>query len=83
MASPQLENGFIRIAREIYQELPKTYIPSDVRRIIDFIILKTYGFNKPEDRIAISQFVKGTRLEKGHVCRAINRAKFFMFTVEW
>lgn len=39
--------------------------------MLDFIIRKTYGFNKKDDAIALSQFCLGTGLKKNTVCRAI------------
>lgn len=73
MASPQLENGFVRLANEIYEALAKYRIPGEARQVLDFIIRKTYGWNKSEDVIPLSQFVNGTGLKKATVCRAINK----------
>ena len=72
MASPQLKNGFVRLANEIYEALAKFRIPGEARQVLDFIIRKTYGWNKKEDVIPLSQFVAGTGMKKSNVCRAIN-----------
>lgn len=73
MASPQLQNGYVRIATEIYDALARYRIPGEARQVLDFIIRKTYGWNKTEDMIALSQFMAGTGLKKPTVCRAINK----------
>ena len=73
MASPQLKNGFVRMANEIYENLARYRIPGEARQVMDFIIRKTYGWNKVEDVIPLSQFVAGTGLKKATVCRAINK----------
>lgn len=72
MASPQLKNGYVRLANEIYEALARFRIQGEARQILDFIIRKTYGWNKKEDVIPLSQFVLGTGMKKSNVCRAIN-----------
>ena len=76
MASPQLENGYTKIANEILDAFigSKVTIPAEVRRIVDFIIRKTYGFRKKEDSISLSQFALATRLKKPSTIRAIHKA---------
>lgn len=62
MASPQVEEGFTRIANELLEALmrykfpPKATVP---QRICLFIIRKTYGYHKKMDRISLSQFQEG------------------------
>ena len=78
MANPQLENGYTRIANEILDSFigSKVTIPAEVRRIIDFVIRQTYGFNKKEDTIALSQFALATGLKKPSIIRAVRKAIF-------
>ncbi len=71
MDSPQLENGYTKIANEIMDALIKFRIPGEERQCLDFIIRKTYGYNKKEDMISNSQFVAATGIKKGNVSRAI------------
>ncbi len=71
MDSPQKENGYTPIANELMEALAKHRIPGEQMQCLFFIIRKTYGFNKKEDMISNSQFVKGTGLKKGNVSRAI------------
>lgn len=71
MASPQCEDGYTRIANEIMDALAKIRIPGEERQVLDSIMRKTYGWNKCEDLIALSQFVEMTGLNKPHIIRAI------------
>lgn len=75
MANPQLEKGFVRIANEIIEALARIRIPGEARQVIDVVIRKTYGFNKKQDRIALSQFSIATGLSKQDVARALRKAK--------
>ena len=54
-------------------ELAKIRIPGQARQVLDFIIRKTYGWNKKKDVISLSQFVAGTGLSKISVCKGINK----------
>src|SRR3990167_2713389 len=74
MANPQVENGYLRIATEIFEALCGIRIPGETRQVIDVVIRKTYGYNKKEDCISLSQFCLLTKMRRGDVCRAINKA---------
>ena len=69
--TPQLENGYVKIANEIIDALIRHRIPGEQMQCVLFIVRKTYGFNKKWDSIANSQFVKATGMKKGNVSRAI------------
>lgn len=69
--TPQLENGYTKIANEILEAMARFRIPGEQRQCLDFILRKTYGYNKKEDAIANSQFCEATGLKKGNVSRAI------------
>jgi phage replication O-like protein O len=71
MDTPQLENGYIKIANEIMEIFAKTNIPSSERQVIDSIIRKTYGFHKKEDAISISQIITMTGLSRRMVIYAL------------
>src|SRR3990167_3802840 len=43
-------------------------------QVIMVIIRKTYGFNKREDAISLSQFCHYTGMRRSDVCRALNKA---------
>jgi phage replication O-like protein O len=71
--NPQKENGYTAIANEIMEALARIRISGEARQVLDVILQKTYGFNKKEDVIALSQFCAKTGLKKPIVCRAINK----------
>jgi phage replication O-like protein O len=73
MANPQKENGYTAISNEILDHLIQIKINSDALKIVLFIIRKTYGFNKKQDKISLSQFVLATQLKKSVICRGLNR----------
>lgn len=73
MANPQLENGYTKISNEILDQLIRIKINSDALKVSLFVIRKTYGFNKKQDRISLSQFVLATQLKKSVICRALTR----------
>lgn len=73
MASPQKDDGYIQISNELLEALARTRIPGEVRQILDFIIRRTYGWNKKMDWITLDQFAAGTGLSKVHVCQGIKR----------
>jgi len=73
MASPQVENGYIRIANELWDALCKIRIPGECRQVFDVIIRNTYGFNKKEDRISLSQFEEMTGIKRQNIKRAIDK----------
>ena len=71
MSIPQLEQGYTRIANGILQSLARFKLGSYHYRVLFVIFLKTYGFNKKEDWVAISQFAEATDILEPHVCRAV------------
>ena len=73
MANPQIEDGYLRISSELWRELRKIRINGEAMQVLMFIIEKTYGFQKKEDIISISQFEKATGIQKPHVIRAIKK----------
>lgn len=70
MANPQTENGFIMVATEIWKALCRIRIPGEARQVLDVVIRKTYGFKKKTDVISVSQIMKASGLQRGHVVRA-------------
>ncbi len=71
MASPQIEDGYTKIANEILEVLARTRIPGEACQVLLTIIRKTYGFNKKEDVIALSQFCVATGAKKPAIVRAL------------
>lgn len=71
MASPQKENGFTPIANEIIESLVKVRIPASEKDILLFVIRKTYGYQKKEDKISLTQFQSCTGLSRVTVVKAL------------
>jgi phage replication O-like protein O len=75
MTGPQIENGFIKIATELWEEFAKIRIPGEARQCLDWIIRKTYGWNKKSDKIPLSQFVENLGIKRQNVIRSLNRLR--------
>lgn len=73
MDSPQLENGYVKIANEIIEALAKIRIPGECCQVLWVIFRKTYGWNKKEDMISFSQISEATGIKRPHVSRAISK----------
>ena len=73
MASPQLKNGFTRIANEILEAIAQTPLSGYEAKFIFFLLRKTYGYRKKSDNIAPSQICKGTKMLKFHEWRTRKR----------
>ena len=71
MANPQLENGHIKIANEIWDALIRFRLPGEQMQCLMVIFRKTYGWNKKRDAISLSQFAEMTGLRKQNVHRAL------------
>ena len=69
--SPQLENGYTRIANEVMEALAKFPIPIDVIRVLYVILRHTYGWRKKEAQIKIAQFMLATGMGERQVYRAL------------
>lgn len=73
MAAPQLENGYTKIANEIMDALIRaTGLSGQELRLSLLVIRKTYGFNKKEDAISLSQMCRNTGLSKIRCSQVIN-----------
>ena len=73
MASPQLENGYVKISNEIWDALCKIRIPGEAMQILQIIIRKTYGFNKKKVHIALNYFSLITGIDKKNINRNIKK----------
>ncbi len=72
MANVQAENGYTRIANEVLEALVKVRLPPSEKDILLFILRKTYGWGKTQDRISLTQFEKGTDLSRPTVVKALS-----------
>lgn len=73
MASPQLENGYTRIANEILENLSCVQMSGTEWQFVMCLFRKTYGYNKSEDWITGSQIVAMTGMKKERVSEAKKR----------
>lgn len=79
MASPQIEDGYTRIANEIIDKLidPSINPLTGIRELqaVFFVIRKTYGFNKKFDIISLSQFQEQLKTSRPHVCHILQKLR--------
>ena len=61
--SPQVEDGFVRIANELHQALARSRMTGNERAVVDAVIRLTYGYQKKEARITGETFAKWTGLD--------------------
>ena len=71
MASPQTEDGFTRIANELLDAILGFGFTGRQLTIVLAVIRKTYGFNKKQDEIGLSQFRDITGMARQHASKAI------------
>lgn len=75
MASPQTEDGFTRIANELLDAILNFGFTGRQLTIVMAVIRKTYGFNKKQDEIGLSQFRDITGMARQHASKAIIELK--------
>ncbi|QNT75214.1 replication protein [Dehalogenimonas etheniformans] len=73
MASPQLENGFLRIACELIEAISRTRFSPRESQVFWSVVRRTYGWNKKADRISYSQLEESTGLNRRHIADALSR----------
>ena len=69
--TPQVEDGYTRLANEIIDAFALTQLSGYQWRCMMFLIRKTYGWGKLDEVIPLSQWVAGTGISKAHVCRTL------------
>ncbi|MFM0487983.1 replication protein [Paraburkholderia graminis] len=70
-ASPQLENGYTRLANELLDALINAGLTARQWAVVMAVIRKTYGFNKKADEIGLSQLSLMTGIDKAHLSRTV------------
>ncbi len=73
MANPQCENGYLRFASELWDAICRIRIPGEARQVFDVIARQTYGYNKKDNVITLTEFVLATKMKKSNVSRAIRQ----------
>jgi len=85
MADPQTENGYLKIAMEIVEHLGRYRIPGQEMQLLWVLLRKTWGWNKKEDTVSLSQFAKSTGIDKGkcsHLLRSLIKKNIIKNTVD-
>lgn len=73
MSTPQLENGYVRIANELLDALCKQKLSGAEFNVLLFIIRQTYGYNKKEQKMTIKYIAIGTNTLERTVKRALEK----------
>ena len=71
MVSPQLEDGHVRIANELYDAILRFPFSKRELKIVLAIIRKTYGFSKKEDQLSAGQIARITGIQRQNVVTVI------------
>lgn len=69
--SPQVEDGHIRIANELYDAILAYPFTARQQKVLSAIMRKTYGYNKKVDDISASQIAEMSGLHRSHVTATI------------
>lgn len=73
MASPQIENGYTRIANELLEGLARQNLSPYESRVLFAVLRKTYGYNKKVDKISLSQLDDITKIGRVAVSKSIKK----------
>lgn len=70
-ASPQVEDGHVRIANELFDAILQAGLGKREWAVLMAVIRKTYGYGKKADDLSSSQIARLTGLDSGHCRRAL------------
>lgn len=71
LANPQTENGYVKIANELYEALLRINLSSYESRVLHAIIRLTYGFNRKKARISRAQLTHLTGIAPSNVSHTL------------
>jgi len=71
VANPQIEEGYTKIANELLDVLIQADLLGAELQVCFFVIRKTYGFNKIQDEISLTQFEKALRKTRPTIVKAL------------
>ncbi len=71
MADVQKENGYTALANELLEAIIKAGLNGAELAILFYVARKTYGFNKKQDAISITQFEKALPFTRRAITRAL------------
>ncbi|MEJ5241921.1 MAG: replication protein, partial [Anaerolineales bacterium] len=68
---PQIEEGYVKIANELLDALIDVRMPGEVRRVFDYILRMTYGYNRKTFQTTHSKIAKRLKTERQRVTGAL------------
>ncbi len=71
MKSPQVKNGFLKVANELADAFARLQLSGNQWRILWVILRRTYGWEKTKDQISITQFQQQSGLNRRHTSRSL------------
>ena len=72
MASPQREDGHVRVANELVEVFQRLHLSGNQWKLLWTILRYTYGWNKKTDYISLTTFEKCTDLNRWNLKRNLN-----------
>ena len=69
--TPQVEDGFVRIANELFRAIRKAGLSKRELLVVMAVMQKTYGFNKKSDDMTMTQLADETDLALPHVSATV------------
>lgn len=69
--SPQLENGYTRVANDLLDAMVASGMTARQWAVAMAVVRKTYGFNKKQDDIGLGQLMSMTGIDKAHLSRTV------------
>jgi phage replication O-like protein O len=72
-ASPQLENGYTRIANELLEAMARLDATRTEWKILMVIIRNTYGYQRKSARIKLADFFRITGVAKPNISRGLSK----------
>lgn len=72
MPGPQTEDGYTRIANELYDAIIRVPFSKRELLIVLAVIRKTYGYNKKVDALSVYQIAAITGIDRANVSRTVS-----------
>ena len=73
MASPQVENGYTRLANELLEALCRARLGGREMRVVLAVARLTYGYGEKEAKISLRRLSQLTGIPKEDVCKTLRR----------
>lgn len=71
MANPQVENGHLKIANEVWEHLMCSALTGSEYQVVMTVIRKTWGWNQKIAEISLDEFCKSTFQSERSIARAL------------